>query len=53
MPKTLNDQRLAQILTKVKEQDDSVRAEVSDLKSAVSLIVTEDDNGLILTKTEQ
>lgn len=53
MPKTLNDQRLGQILTKVKEQDDSVRAEVSDLKMAVSLIVKEDDNGLILTKTEQ
>ena len=26
--------------------------EISDLKNAVSLIVTEDDNGLILTKTE-
>lgn len=26
---------------------------ISDLKSAVSSIVTEDDNGLIFTKTEQ
>lgn len=36
MPKTLNEQRLAQILTKVKAEDDSVRAEVSDLKSALN-----------------
>ena len=43
MPKTLNDQRLAQILTKVKAEDDSVREEVSDLKSALQeLIIAEE-----------
>lgn len=32
---------------------ETVQKEVVDLKDAVSSIVTEDDNGLILTKTEQ
>lgn len=40
MPKTLNDQRLAQILTKVKAEDDSVRAEVSDFTEATRNINT-------------
>lgn len=33
--------------------EEKVGNEISDLKSAVSSIVTEDDNGLIFTKTEQ
>ena len=42
-----------QVLQSIPSEYTELSGDVEDLKSAISLIVTEDDNGLILTKTEQ